>query len=486
MNSRILGFIALSLISQSVCGQSTAEEEALKTIRFGMDANTDPMARAIRALHDGMVDPTESAARKLEITSDIEALKKEPTPQQTLAELAREKKIEEDQEAQQEIDALKWENTLLTSPSGYVGFYKADFIKIGLLAAEFIADAKLYKELTKRRIDHVTHAMIADVDMFLAVLKRVHESEIRFEERVASLSAVALMFTDIEGGRRILLNPLRRYLTDKHCMTNGYVPFNRETILPLCGRWLFEKVLDYTERELLVPSIFAEPYQNILKKFKNPRLQENIDARRFAYTPNQAGYLAALKAEEAPFAASTVLKALIAVINPLKALEKLTYSDTSNPWLGRLGFANKVAGFGLPRVLFSDPVRLAMEIMGMGYAAQYHDSCQNAQWANYVLANKDELYRLLLAYRKTLDNAASGEVAIAQRKQELRDFVVAGHASSNMLPGSALSQWWTVRNEGRSHVHTLLGCSTAALLLLKIGHWWITAEAPHAREEGNV
>lgn len=483
MNIRHFVIVVICLVGSVSVRAQSAQEEALRKLRLYSLESADPVLRGMRSLKAGFVDPSAAAARQDEIKRIIEELKSDPhnDPKHILKEIGRENDVDAKEEAQKEIDALKWQNTLLTDPKNPIGLYKADFIKTGLLAAEIVADVKLYRELTRRRIEHIVTSMLSDVDMFIALLKRVNESEMRYEERMASMSTFAQMFTDQARGRDILLNPLRRYLVENHSLVKGYMPFNRETIVPLAGRWLLEKGFDWVENQLLVPSVFSDAsmktYRGSFKKMMNLRLQENLDARRLAFQPNQAGSLVALKPEDTPFSVTTGLKALLFLVNPAKSLQKLMYTDTSNPWIGRLWFANKVAGLGLPEFLFSDPVRLGLEIMGIGYSAKFYDGINTNKWGTYVLQNRDELLRILYGYRRALDNAAGSEVAIAEGKQAIREFVEKGHESTSWLPGSSLSEWWTVRDEGRNHVHRWLAYGTVTLLALKLGHWWFTRDA---------
>lgn len=499
MNKLISGMIVLlfgmnvqghgdELSGQSTHKMSTALSEASQKMKMYAQDRANPAMRGFRSLKKRAIDPGVAAANKMEIRRIIHELKNDPDndPSRILADIQREKKIDEDEETQKEIDEIKWQNTLLTDPTNFVGLYKGDFIQSGLLIADILADVKLYNVLTRRRIEHIINSILSDIDMFIALLKQVNESEARYEERMAGISAFAQMFIDQVRGRDILLNPLRRYLVDNHSLMKGYMPFNRETIAPLMARWVAERASDWVQGKLLVPSVFSDmntwTAKDVMKKFANPRILENLDARRCAFQPNKAGYLVAFKPEEAPFSVTAGLKALLFLINPIKAIQKLTYTDTSNPWIWRAWFANKVAGLGLPEFIFSDPVKHLCEVAGIVIAAKRFDAINTSKWGTYVLQNRDDLNHLLLDYRHALDNASSGDTVIAQAAQAIREFVEKGHESSSWIPGTELSAWWMVRDEGRNDIHSLLRNGIAALLVLKLGHWWFTKETPQPED----
>lgn len=458
---------------------ASSEEEALRRFRQYAQEG-DPVLRGSNLFKRRTIDPVAAAAEREELRRILDEMKNDPTanPKHILADIAHERKIEDEEAAQKDIDDLKWQNTLLVSdPSGLVGIYKADFIKSGLLIASIVADVKLYNELTRRRKEHIIDAILSDIDMFIALLKRVNESEARYDERMASMSAFAQVFTDRERGHDILLNPLRRYLVENHTLVKGYMPFTSETIVPLVARWGLEKVFDWLENKLLVSP-------RTLSYNRLPGLQEHFDAWRFAYQPNQAGHLVPLKTNVleiteglgigVPFSFTTALKTLMIIVSPLKALQKLLYPTTST-WLGGLSLANKVSGFGLPDFLFSDTAKLGLEVVSIGFSAKYYDMINTSKWGTYVLQNRDELLGILYRYRRALDNASSGEDAIAQAKQRIRDFVEQGHESRGWISGASLD-WWKVRAEGRGYVHKWLRYGAATLLALKFGHWWLTAE----------
>ncbi len=493
MNKRS-SIILVLLLGSSALLVASSEEEALRKFRQYAQEG-DPVLRGSNLFKRRTIDPVAAAAEREELRRILDEMKNDPTanPKHILADIAHERKIEIEEAAQKEIDDIKWQNTLLVSdPSGLVGIYKSDFIKSGLLIASIVADVKLYNELTRRRKEHIIDAMLSDIDMFIALLKRVNESEARYDERMASMSAFAQVFTDRDRGRDILLNPLRRYLVENHTLVKGYMPFTSETIVPLVARWGLEKLFVLLEKKLLVRTRWADVWEDIWslnvsglgKRVIDPRFQENFDARRFAYQPNQAGHLVPLKTNVlevteglgigVPFSFTTALKTLMFIVNPIKALQKLLYPTTST-WLGGLSLANKVSGFGLPDFLFSDAAKFGLEVVSIGFSAKYYDMINTSKWGTYVLQNRDELLRILYGYRRALDNASSGEDAIAQAKQGIRDFVEQGHESTGLIPGASLD-WWKVRAEGRGYVHKWLRYGAATLLALKFGHWWLTAE----------
>lgn len=456
-----------------------AEVEALQKLKSYALECADPVARGLSSLTQNFVDPAQQAAQKIAIYKIISELRNNPAhnPQAILADNNCQANQAAHEQEDREINGLKWQNTLLTSPGTFVGVYKGDFIKCGLLAAEIAADVKLYRELTRRRIEHITTSMITDVDEFLALLKRLEESESRFSSRLLTTVSTAHEFLL----RDHLLNPLRRYIQENHNLVTGYVPFNKQTIVPLVGRWVFEKLSSWVESKWIVPSLWASndmaTYGGLSRMASSQRLAENIYSRNVAFQPNQAGYLVPLTIGDSPFTLTTAMKTLLFIINPAKSIQKLTYSDTLNPWMGRMWFVNKASGLGLPAFLFSDSVRLGLEVLGIGYAAKYYDSMNGARWKAFLIENREELHRVLWEYRRALDNASSGEAALAQAKQEVRHFVEKGHEISGWFPGSALSHWWTVRDAGRSNVHTWLGAITCTLVVLKAGHWYFTRTA---------
>ncbi len=467
---------------------STPLSQASQIMRIYAQDCVEPAKKGLRLLENSAVDPCVAAANKMELESIINDLKNDPDNDslRIFADIRCDKKIDEDVEAQKEIDEIKWQNTLLTDPTNLVGLYKGDFVQSGLLVADILADVKLYNVLTRRRIEHIINSILSDIDIFIALLKKVNESESRYEERMEGMSEFAQMFIDQVRGRSILLNPLRRYLVDNHSLMRGYMPFTRETIAPLMARWAAERATDWMQGKLLVPSVFSDINRltaiDVMKKITNARILENFDARRSAFQPNKAGYLVALKPEEAPFSVTAGLKSLLFLINPIKAIQKLTYSDTSNPWIWRAWFANKVGGFGLPEFIFSDPVKHLCEVAGIVKAAKRFDAINSSRWGTYVLQNRDDLNHLLLNYRHALDNASSGDTVIAQAAQAIREFVEKGHESSSWIPGTELSAWWMVRDEGRNDVHSFLRNGIAALLVLRLGHWWFTKEIPQRED----
>ena len=483
MDKRIL-LIMIFLFGSSpvLLGNGTAESEALKKFKLFAQEHSDPVVMGLQTFAHRAKDPAEATARQEEIRRIIDELKNDPEndPARILKGIKREALIDFRNTSQKEIDAIKWQNTLLTDPNNFIGLYKGDFIQSGLIIADIYADVKLYRELTRRRIEKIYASMLKDVDSFIALLKRINDSEARYEERMASMSQFALMFTDQLRGRDILLNPLRRYLLENHTLVTGYIPFNRDTMVPLAARWIGEKCSEWLEGKLLVKPLATITSASANRQFAmNPQLfLDNLNARMRAFQQNQAGYLKALNEDETPFSATTGLKVLLAIVNPVKALQKLTYNDnTSNPWLGISWFVNKVGGLGIPEFFFSDTMRLGLEVAGIAFSAKFYDSINTSKWGSYVLQNRDDLLRLLYAYRRALDNASSGEDAIVTAERNIRTYVEKGHESSSWVPGSALSEWWTTRDEGRDHIHKWLGYGTAALVAMKLGHWWLTRES---------
>ncbi len=66
------------------------------------------------------------------------------------------------------------------------------------------------------------------------------------------------------------------------------------------------------------------------------------------------------------------------------------------------------------------------------------------------------------------------ERLVKKAKQDLREFVEEGHDSSGWLPGTALSEWWSTREEGKKTIQNALFYGAAAVIGLKLGHWWLT------------
>ncbi len=493
--SGLLGSSPLLLGSGGTTTEGDAQRKFKQYAQFA-----DPVTRGLDALRRAAKDPAKAAEAQAEIRRIIAEQKNDPDndSKRILEEMKRERLFDIEEDAQTEIDALKWQNTLLTDPNNFVGLYKSDFIKTGFMVADIYADVKLYRELTRRRIERIISFLLSDVDSFIALIERVNESEARYEERMASMSAFAQMFTDQVRGRDILLNPLRRYLVDNHSLVKGYMPFNRDTLVPLVARWVAEKASAWAEGQLLVKSLWTDENLHTLaglRKFiQNPKLEENLFARRNAYQPDLAGHLQPVKAgssdgmfsdckaqvsENVPWSVSKVLTALTLFINPIRGFTKLTALGTANPWLSRV--ANKCLGLGLPEFIFSDTVRLGFEVVDMGLSAKLYDSINSAKWVSYVLENRDDLLKILYAYRRALTNASSGEDALVKAEQQVREYVEKGHGSSGWLPGSSLSEWWTSRDGGMGRVNKYMRYGAVALMTLKLGFWWLTRETNAAK-----
>ncbi len=148
------------------------------------------------------------------------------------------------------IDRIKHQNILYTSPDYSVGLYKQDLVNAGFFASYIMADSLLHKKLMAGTVDKTMRAIIKDLDGLIAVLERTKNSEDRFEERMAFTAYQG--DTSLGKGRRryALFNPLRRYLNRVHKVDSV---MNSRVLYALALSWGWDRVSGWLEKELVVP-----------------------------------------------------------------------------------------------------------------------------------------------------------------------------------------------------------------------------------------
>lgn len=464
-------------------GLSDAEKACIERIRKAAALGSDPSLTAMNALRKRAQDPLKKAQFDQEIRQILVELKNDPdsNPANFLAELNRDLGIGAKVESADELDWIKWQNTLLTSPNSSVGLYKRDFIESGLLAADIYADVQLYNALTKRRIEHIMVALLDDTDGMIDVLKQVIDSAARYEERMSNMSTFAQMFANHVRSRNILLNPLRRYLDEHHVLIKGINPFNRITLVPLLARWGWEKASSWIENKLIAKPAWQKQ-GSVTDMLTQSQFFPKFEAHRSAYQSNPEGDLYEVSRDlDNPVGVTTGLIGLTSLItlNPFRGLRKYVarygYEDASlQRLLGNISWVNRFGGLGIPNFLFTKTAKLGLEVLGIGFSAKCYDAINNTRWKNFVIQHREKLLRKLLAYRRALAHASSGEDKVMKAKQSLRKLVEEGHNSSGWIPGTALSEWWATREEGKKSIQNALYYGAAALVSLKLGHWWLT------------
>ncbi len=493
MNKRII--LAIGLLcgpGMLFAGVTPAEQAVIARLRkIGADfANkgSDPLFAGLAAFKNRTIDPFEKAQIDIEIRHVMDGLKNDPEYDipHIVEELNRDRAGDAENDHQQELATIKWQNTLLTSPENRVALYKKDFIEVGLLAADIAADVKLYRMLTNRRIDHVFDSLVHDFDGCIAMLKRTKDSENRYDMRMEDMSDFAQMFTDTTRGRDVLLNPLRRYITDNHALLKGYLPFNKKTFIPLLARWGWEKVSEFLESKLLVSATSAveEGFENLQDFCLNPldgagklgATAEKLGAHATAYESNELGYLRPIDSGSPPVSVTLGLYGLLSLVNPGKGIPRVLRKLS----LGSIGALNdkfnitgEFFGYGAPKFLFSKTMQLGFEIVSIGLSAQFYDATNSEKWTRFVLLNREELLTKLCAYKCALDRASDGEDALVEAREGLREFVERGHAISSW---QGLSNWWNVRATGKHYIKSRLFWGGLAIVGMRLGYWWLTKD----------
>lgn len=494
MKKRILLVIGLLCVSGLLYAEVTpAEQEVIARLRkIGADFaknGSDPLFAGLRAFKNRAINPFDTAKFDLEIRQVMDDLKNDPENDisHIVDELDRERAGDAEYDHQKELNAIKWQNTVLTDPRNKFALYKKDIIEVGLLAADVAADVKLYRILTNRRIDHVYSSLIKDFNGCIALLQRTKDSEGRYDGRMEDMSTFAQMFTDTVRGRDVLLNPLRRYLSENHALLKGYSPFNKKTLVPLLARWGWEKVSDFLESKLLVSpdSAIEECMESAKNFFLNPLSGaekigtsiEKLGAHATAYESNDLGYVRPLDSGSVPPVSVTLgLYGLLSLVNPTKGIPKILkkLSLGINSAVGdMLNVTGGFYGFGVPKFLFSKTAQLGFEILGIGFSAHFYDSTNSEKWTTFVLVNREELLTKLRAYKRALDQASDGEEALVEARADLREFVERGHAISTW---KGLSNWWDVRATGKHYIKSRLFWGGLTIVGLRLGYWWLTKD----------
>jgi len=482
MKKYIILFFGLIGSPIIAAGGITSEQRALSQIDALRNADQDPALAAKNSLLSQMVDPLEHAADLAEMRQEMVHLGADRENQASYMRSAMQAEdlADTEEEAQKEIDHIKWQNTLLTTPGSFVGIYKGDAIKIGLLVTDIFADMVLYKELSRRHKDHIYDNLTRDTDEVIALLKRVRDSESRYEERMSHMSEIAKIFTDHAANRDTLLNPMRRFLDDKHNLVPGLLPLNSKTFVPLIARFGWEKISSWMNAKLLVKSEWAGI--SGMKTLLDPNFAAKSKAQVNAYQPNHAGYLKQLPSEEMPFGLATLLYGLTFFVNPARSVAKLaenipllkSMNNSGMPLLKNYRIVNIVGGFGIPSFFFSDMAQLGLEVTTILYAAKKFEKENSNTWKLYVIENRHKLLKKLEKYQAALNSASEGEESLENAKKSLRKFIDKGHKTDSWIPGQSLAQWWAQREEGKLAVSTYLLWGSAALLAMKAGHWWYT------------
>lgn len=467
------GMTGFAVREEEAAEKRTAEEAANDLLNGEFAKPSDPLD-AINRLEDSWTDPLEEASLNIDVIEasvDSEDTRKLDRLMDTVE---TQNALDEAEEKKNMLHAIKKQNTLLAS-YGRVGIYKSDVVEVGLQLADFAADLKLYQFLKQRRIDYIVGKLLGGNDELVATIKRVNDSHARYEERSVMDPSMAKILKNKTKALDTLLNPLRRYVSENHSLAPGYIPFNRKTILPLLARWGWEKLsAEIKNRMIVSPSVagtLGVDEESLL--FTDPKfLREKNDALFYAFDENSEGKLVRRTLTDTPISLSTCIKGLRYASNPVQGIQKILFSSTDNPWLGRWKFISKKLGLNLPDFLFTNAMRNGLEFLGMGYSLNYLEHQLSREWEEYVVKNRELLYRLVTTYTRLLTKPLSTESELTAAREAIRAFVVKGHESTSWIPGKDLSTWWNARDNGRNMISRWLGIGAAALIVGKVAHWW--------------
>ncbi len=359
-----------------------------------------------------------------------------------------------------EITTIKQQNTLLTSEGYSVGVYKQDLVNAAFFMSYIAADTLLYNKLLERTVSHTMQAIMQDIDGLIAVLERTKRSEDRFEERMAFAVYQGEDHMSVDKKKRVLFTPLRRYLNTHHAMDSV---FDSKTLYALKLRWLFDRISCLVEQGLVVPP--PSKLELVLGISSDPELRQ-VHESAYVYKKGEL-----VPTKEAPYSATTMVKALGFMVRPFMALRAGLRTGHTSFNMSKLSFYNRWFGTGLPEWLFSQSVRTLLEFVELAGAVSFFNEANRFHWIRFVVPRRYELLRLLYAYRSVVEDPMGQEAYVHLIRDEIKDFVQRGYTRSSGLSGATLRQWWSSQGRSTRKMGWWFRYATLAILGLKSAHY---------------
>ncbi|MBA2307319.1 hypothetical protein H0W26_04270, partial [Candidatus Dependentiae bacterium] len=198
----------------------------------------------------------EKVAIKMEMQEALAELALKENRSETILEEAQAMcKQDSQEEFDEALDTVKWQNTLLGTvkiPLPFklhipLGLYKSDLAEFSLTGADAVGDILLYKSLTRKRIEAVFESIKADYTGLLRALTQSLDAEAQYELTQEDGVSNDYFITTVACA------PLRKYLAEKHRLM-GTFPLNKNVLAPLVLRWGWERISTVL-RESFFPEI---------------------------------------------------------------------------------------------------------------------------------------------------------------------------------------------------------------------------------------
>ncbi len=349
------------------------------------------------------------------------------------------------------VDAVKRQNTLLTSPDSLVGIYKQDLVNAVFFVNHMVADSLLYNKLVERSVTHTMHEVFKDIDGLIDVLEQTKRSEDRFDERMAFAAFHGERYMSVKKKRRVLFNPLGRYLVQHHGVKTA---LNGKTLKVLALRWGWDRASSIAEQALVVPS------PSWLSRFLavgSDELQK-AHSQAFVYQGEEL-----MPVEYAPYSATTFVKGLGFLVSPFMAFRSSLRTGYASFKVSQLSFFNRALGTKLPGWLFTQGIITALECVELIGAVSFFNKINTMKWVHFAVDRRYELLRLLYAYRHVVEDPTGHEEHVILIRDEIRDFIKKGYLRKKWLP----SVWWTSQYKSSQSLGSGFWYATLAILCLK-------------------
>ncbi len=333
-------------------------------------------------------------------------------------------------------DAVRSDNTLLTSPNSYFGVYKRDIKEVGLFALDAGADYLVHTSFLSKRIDGIIEALIQDREELLHILQVTADTLVEWHAAYERLPPSLKGFIGVGEIRQLYNGPIVNYIAKNHSFMAKH-GWDSATLFVLFGRWLMYKASDYLKAGLLP----------------------------VAYSSSSGAYMKNEKGELVP-----LLRSPVAVVPRALGLIKRWYDPFADlaritPYsVDLIGSLCTSLSVPAPGLLYSDVVRYGLEWTGLYLGAKAFDETYTAQWTAYALKKRERLKELLLRYDAAVKAGVTDDVKLA--KDALRKFVLKGHRTRSVLVAGTLGRWWQAVRQGGMKlpgwIGVALGCATAA------------------------
>jgi hypothetical protein len=378
-----------------------------------------------------------------------------------IADLAQEEvRAEEAQDKLDKENAVRSQRTVLASFGHYVGLYKGDLFQIPLLLANLYVDVKLYNQLIKRRIEVIIKSLLEDYNEAIRVLEKVHVDETAWEKSRNGESIIGKML------QNSLLTPIAGYASSKHRLF-GILPINKETATPIILRVVAERFLNFIKSNLIEEDMVLTD------------TVEGVNNRRrslfLAYERGDDGQLHRLG--HTPFSISQLIQGSTELVKLISNPTFYLWNVSPLGQSGLIGLAmknpetvetlNNAMNLRIPQFLFTQSGKFFLEVVSLGFVAQFFDEINHEIWAKYITENRSKLLRLLRAYKKAIDTVDGSQEALNKAEAKLRKFVVKGHEVPGKMPTTLFGRWWYASKIGSKGLSEYTWLYVSSLLTLR-------------------